>query len=105
MASNATIAAAITAAQTMGITLDPLGMVSLLDVAIASALVDSANGGSTGPYVVNVASDGTNLNFATLNDMMNARATYWRMHLNAQGPQITVAEFSPFGQGTNAASM
>ena len=105
MASNAAILVAITAAGLMGITLDPLGMVNLLDVAIASAIVDAANGGSAGPYVITSTSGDKTVSFASLSDMRIAREYYWNAHLAAQGPQIGVAEFSPYGDGTNAASM
>ena len=105
MASNAAILSAMTTAQQMGISLDPLGMVALLDVAIASAMLDTANGGSAGPYVVTSTSGDKIISFSSIADMTMARQRYWDWHLSAQGIVVSVAEFSPFGTGTNAASM
>jgi hypothetical protein len=108
VATPAQIAAAITTATTQlpgGYALLD-GIVALLDGAIAGLLVDSAqNGASAGPFVITTSSDGQTMTFATLTDMVSARDKYRMASLRLQGGQTSVAEFSPFGQGTNSASM
>lgn len=108
MATPAQIAAAINTAtsQLPGSYALLDGIVALLDGAIAGLLVDNAqNGAVAGPFVITTSSDGQTMTFATLNDMVSARDKYRLASLRLQGPQTSVAEFSPFGQGTNAASM
>jgi len=88
VANDAQINAAI--ATSSGLNISSANMLVLLERAIAGALVDN----SGGPYVAGTASDGTSITFASLADMIAARAYYRKTAIEDAGPQTLNVEFA-----------